>query len=254
MNKNNYDRSSTGYNCELTVMLDCDVSRMRFKDEFHTHQHDGYSTTCVLQFGIEQIEPVSYVSDLFEFSDGISQKHYRNALYSYVMSRCETYYYTARNFFDEYGYGPGNTDWKEAFMSELDNESIADYAKESGSALIDCLESGVTHKFRVKASRGHSQGDYALVLIPNENGWDGQHEDVINEHIDNMIWNFPVYARLEITDQDTGETDEIHLEEFLDSSYDWDRDKVIDGLKKREPALPQSVMEWVEENLPEYLE
>lgn len=259
----NYDTSTTGYDCEMLVMLDCDQARELFEDEMHVHQHDGYRTTAVYEFGTHEEPPASCAADLFEFSDELTQREYRRALFNRHMNSGTEYWSpTARNFFDEFGVG--NVDWKETFMEQLEEEyDIAEYAQDEGFALVEELPSDkVKDLYRVKSSSGYSQGDYALVLIPNKHGWDEQHRESIDTAVDRILWDQPIYARLEIEDAD-GDTDEIYLTEFLESEYDWDRDKIMDGLKKlgtdeqgesvtRNRPLPISVIEWVEENLPEY--
>ena len=262
----NYDHSSTGFDCELLVMLDCDQATSEFSDMMHIHQHDGYRTTAVFEYlDCCDSDHADSVEDLFEFDESITPREFRRALFN-VHMQCDSYTTwkpTARNFFDEFGVG--NVDWREAFMEQLGNDfSIPEYAKEESFPLIDELPADkVKHKYRVKSTQGYSQGDYALVLIPNDHGWDGEHKDSIDEAVDHICWDQPIYARLEITEQETGEEDEIYLTEFLDSYYDWDRDKIIEGLKKlgtdeqgesvtRNQPLPQSVIDWVEEHLPEY--
>ena len=263
----NYDRSSSGYDCELCVMLDCDQARSLFEDEMHVHQHDGYHTTAVYEFGTHEETPASCVADLFEFSDKLTEKQYRRALFNRYMEGATEYWKpTARDFFDEHCNRIGDeTYWHDEFMNQLDEDfSIPEYAKEESFPIVDELPSDtVTHKYRVKSSTGYSQGDYALVLIPNKHGWDGEHKDSIDNAVDHILWDQPIYARLEIECQETGEADEIYLEEFLDDHYDWDRDKIMEGLKNlgtdkqgtevtRDNPLPECVIEFVEGNLPEY--
>jgi hypothetical protein len=263
----NYDTSSTGFNCELYVMFDCDQGRTDFEDEMHVHQYDGYSTTAVYEFGVHEEAPADSVSDLFEFSDDLTEREFRRALFNIYKDEATEYWTpTARDFFDEFGVG--NVDWREAFMEKLEEDfSIPEYAKEESFPLIDELPSDkVTHLYRVKSTSGYSQGDYALVLVPNKHGWDDEHKSSIDKAIDHICWDQPVYARLEVTNQETGETDEIYLEELLDDRYEWDRDKIMEGIKKlgggepegaavtRNAPLPSCVIEWVEESLPEYPE
>lgn len=263
----NYDTSTTGYDCEMLVMLDCDQARETFENEMHVHQHDGYRTTRVYEFGVHEEEAADSVDDLFEFSKDITEKQFRRALFNVHMQdrSYTTWKPTPRDFFDEHGDRHGDdTYWHDTFMDQLNEDfSIPEYAKEETFPLIDELTSEqVKHKYRVKSSTGYSQGDYALILIPNKHGWDDEHKDSIDTAVDHICWDQPVYARLEVECPD-GDTDEIYLTEFLDSEYDWDRDKIMDGLKKlgtdeqgesvtRNQPFPESVIDWVKENLPEY--
>jgi|GEM_PF-3005641 len=38
---------------------------------------------------------------------------------------------------------------------------------------------------------------------------------------------------------------------MMDDTYEWDKDEVLTKLKSRSDPLPDSVIDWLEENLPD---
>ena len=104
-------------------------------------------------------------------------------------------------------------------------------------------------KCTVITTKGYCQGDSAEVIIPTkllEKCWGGKFNiENMQEEIDHLFWDAPVYARLEI------EEEEIYLDEYLQDRYFWDKDYVIEQLTKK---YSQEVMQEIENILPEYLD
>jgi len=255
VNANNCDISSTGFTCHLDVYCDVSDSQRLFKEEMHVHQHDGYRTTAVYEFGMIEGGHIECVRELFGFSDDITQKEYRRALFDHYMDGAS--YYggpSARDFFSQYGIG--NVDWKGIFMDEVEDgdsdHTITEWAKEGTLPLIsELLSCQVKDLYRTRVSCGYCQGDYAIVIIPNLHGWDGEHRAIIDSYVDHLCWDCPSSGRLTITDNETGEEDEIYLDEMMDDPYEWDKDEVLTKLKSRSDPLSDSVIDWLEENLPD---
>ena len=248
MNVTNYDTSSTGVSCELCIMRDDDIAQSDFECAFHVHQHKGYRTTALYEYGgYSDRDPIDGILDVFDFS-ACTPKQFRNALWE---DYCEEPAWTTpgdwmptmRGFLEEYHTG-FKIGWKDTFMETLEERiSLDDWAKDgSECALIKHLR-GDKPKFHVISSTGYSQGDYANVLVSVEDF--PEPDDAFKQCIENLIWNQPVYARLEVDGED------YYLMENQPDAYEWDRDKIkvaIDGLD-----IPESAKEWAKDNLPEYL-
>lgn len=252
MIRNNYDTSSTGWECVLCAFYDADRGRNDFEDCFHVIQHDSYSQSAVYQYvGYEEHDPITDALDLFDFS-GCSAKDFREALFDWHMSSGTPYWTpTVRNFFEEHGWGK-DADWEASFKDALSsNYTVYEWARDEELDLIDKLLN-VKPKFRVHQSRGFCQGDFAYVIVPLSEGWEGT-----DEMIDRLIWQPPVFARLEVLGPD-GEEHELYLEEALTDDYSWDRDEVVKWVEAYRDSsgdpLPEAVLEWVRENTPETID
>ena len=103
-------------------------------------------------------------------------------------------------------------------------------------------------------SRGYSQGDAVKVIILNDK--QGSYDWIDSEYVDNVLWDSPIYARLNITDNITGESEEIYLDEYLDGIYSYDKDELLAAIKdsslKQDEAF-EHIIEYLEQELPEYI-
>ena len=94
---------------------------------------------------------------------------------------------------------------------------------------------------------GSSQGEQTRVIVS-----DNVPEYVTKEFIENILYKQPIYAKLTITDPD-GEEDEIYLDEYMDNEYEWDKDDVISEFKELyDGELKDKILEFLEEELPNY--
>lgn len=259
----NHDTSADGLSIEVSAFLDSEAARHEFETCFHVHQSSGYRTTAVYEYSCPEGNPPAYsVLDCYRFSDELTPRQFRRALFDWHMT-CGHQYFTptARNFFDEYGFG--DVDWRDTFMDELERaESVEDFAKQ-GDSMSDFLPSElVIPQYEVKASTGYCQGDYALVLVPVNVTEGGASLDFI----DNLIWDAPVYCRIEITDSRAHDEDptggheigtwELYADEYLTNRYAWDTEEIMQGLRREtchhgEP-IPEEALAQVEDMLPEY--
>ena len=103
-------------------------------------------------------------------------------------------------------------------------------------------------KYGYIVSCGHCQGDSKVVIYPKALAeiWGIELENLesmIQNSVDHLLWDTPIYARAEIDGV------EIYLDEFLESSYEWNVEKVKAGLEKME-NIPENAKNWLIANLP----
>lgn len=97
--------------------------------------------------------------------------------------------------------------------------------------LDEFLTANFTPLYKILVSRGYCQGDYQKVIFSKdtvnylirETGlqW-GQLVDGLQDEIDHLLWDQPLYARLTINDKD-----EIYLDELLKDLYSYDKDYLL---------------------------
>ena len=109
-----------------------------------------------------------------------------------------------------------------------------------------------TPLFEVLEIRGHSQGDYAEIIFTNELMKEYNFDDkekflsMMGDYFTNLFYDAPLYARLEIDDQ------EIYLDDFQENSYSYDKDQIIEYAKKTiEHEQKAYIISWLSAELPD---
>ena len=229
---------------ELCVQYDTYIAQHDFKESFNPiYQAPGYRGDCIYEYlewgNLKQ--SCDNIRDLYDLAE-VSEKEARNALWSHANN--STYQYTARDFIEEYK----QWGYKETLLDLLDEDFNFKQAVNEEVEIIDNLPSAKI-KYHYFTTCGYSQGDYALVIV-NKSLFEAMSGRIFNsklvvelqETIHHLLWDAPIYARLNMGEK------EIYLGEYLSDDYEWNREEVIDGLKKED--LPEYVKEFVSENLP----
>ena len=237
MRKNNFDQSATGLNIELSIFRDTDRSQMEF-DESFTRLDDGLF--LFTEFG--------NVSDNFSFSDASNYQFTVKELRQAIKKDYDTE--LSQHYFSK----PFSKLTKAELIEFLDCLTY------DGSEIAEFLQDNFTPLYDKIVTRGHSQGDYAQVIITpaykaylasNGKQWDSEQERKISDLIDHLFWDAPIYARMEIGDN------EYYLDELLADPYEYDKDQLMIDFKRvyaKEFSDSQLfiVMEFLADNLPDY--
>ena len=93
-------------------------------------------------------------------------------------------------------------------------------------------------EIKMYESRGYSQGDYAKVYYV-EQGIEG-----LEKHFDQLLWNQPVYLRVDIDDTEYSYSDLVDF-------YDYEPEKFIEALKGE--GIRKDTLEKIAKMLPEYI-
>ena len=105
--------------------------------------------------------------------------------------------------------------------------------------------------------RGYSQGDYHEVLyIIDKNLPATTNESTMRDHFCNLLYDSPVYGRIEITGNGIIGIEEIYIDEYLDDRYRWDKDGFVTKFKDSDTAktIGDDVVNQVIDLLPSELE
>ena len=237
MRRNNFDQSASGLNIELSVFRDTDLSQRDF-DESFTRLNDG--VFLFTEFG--------NVSDDFSFSDASNYQFTVKELRQAIKKDYDTE--LSQHYFSK----PFSKLTKAELIEFLDCLTY------DGSEIAEFLQDNFTPLYDKIVTRGYSQGDYAEVIITPaykaylaENGqeWDSEQERKISDLIDHLFWDAPIYARMEIGDN------EYYLDELLADCYEYDKDQLMADFKRvyaKEFSDSQLVivMEFLADNLPDY--
>lgn len=228
---NNFDMSSTGVNLELSCMRDLDLARIWFDDclKLYKANHNNlmYSYTGA------ELNPID--------PEDVSEYDYTNVSLLELLEALNLDREEFRNYYD--------CDPEDATTDQLIDyfDTIKQY-EEVTEELIEHLDP----KFDVLTVRGYCQGDEATIYLPHDYwvnvGAERTPEAVeeMREHLENIVYNQPIYCHLEIDGQDHD------LMENISNLYDWEPEKVLENAKKcLTHEKKDYILSWLAANLPE---
>lgn len=259
MNINNFNNSSTGVNLELSVFRDEDRSRFEFEESFHVLQYRCYRQNSIVVFNGFGDQDVSD----FEFTDldnydvtKVSVKELFKAYLRYQFNKHDSlcFYSDIKSIYENLGIN-------NISLNDLDQFELLEHIE---TALYctdnyrEFLDTNFDSKYLTFESRGYCQGDYSEIIVPkkvidsyinDKNSAINSNEDFEKVFSDNtfdrLLWDQPIYARLEIDDQ------EFYFDEYMPDQYDYDKDNMIklfdDNYKGDKKAL---IIEFLENELP----
>jgi hypothetical protein len=228
---------------ELYLGQDSDIARSYWDESFNQIKEGIYEY-------IEHGNLESFDSDIENFYsfESVNPKKVFQLLWSREKDNFNNTFEGVREFIRQYELGKNDSHY--AFKEYInENYSVDDLDDDLAELLA---EAGAKENFIKIITRGYSQGDYATVYIKKDSlekltgkPVDEQTESDLHTDISNLFWDCPLDARLEI-DEET-----IYLTEYLDSSYNWNRDKVLKEIKD---SIHPSIYQFLKENLPEHIE
>ena len=243
--KNEFDQSSTGHDIELTVMLDGDIARIYFDENFEAIKGmgHGYGSTSRYWFtDMGQADDPGIVADCINWKAATAEDCKAFMLDRYCTGEYAEPESDIADMVAEY-YGG---DWIEAARDAIGGGS--GYC--SGIELYDAIGNDFAElggyfeiKYNVAKIRGYCQGEYAEVLY-DPAIWSGDFDP--SEYFTHLFYDAPVYARIEVDGED------CYIDELMADNYRWDKseaEKIVRGFN-----LPDSVKDWIISELPEYPE
>ena len=227
---NNYNTSTTGINIEAHVFYDWDAARMNWDESFVEIKEDWlpqeYMFTAYGNLS-DNIPDVEEMVNLPESKSNLTKLRYctvkTEGYLEYSEAKCD---YTAYGLLEVL----------------LDNGATLE--------VLDELDLEYTLNFETIVTRGYSQGDYATVLIPTKSLAElyGCEQDKVmdglQESINHLFWDSPVYCRVEINGEENFPD--------CDGSYEYNKEEVINQLVKNTPNVDLDVLrEELENTLPD---
>lgn len=234
------------------AFYDCDMARLDFTENIVSASR---SRDDRIYFYAEHASKPSdarmeFIDQLYDFED-VSQQDLLKVLLEATKGMYEESFEGFREFLRENScYGC----FREGFIDHLREENdIFQYANGKNTIADDV---GAKRKYKIFETHGYSQGDWATVLV-NKADWEaytglqltGDHVQNLQEHINHLFWDAPVYARLEVINEQ-GQQDEIHLEEYLSDRYRWDKDDLLKNAKN----LPKYILSYIESVMPDEIQ
>lgn len=222
----NYDTSSTGVDCEISIYHDTESARWLFDENFDritdtNSQRDYFFFTNAGSY----CQPHG-VRDCYDLSQAP-----RREIRQFVIDQCRNEWYTPRDIIrdnrDTYG-----GDWREHA-----GDVMADMS------LTACIRDGFPRIGRllydVASVAGFCQRDLAEVLYPT-NAIHGNAGEVFSQ----LIYDVPVYATLGVDGK------EYDLTGSMPDQYDYDREVMAETI--RELDIPEPAKLWAVNSLPEW--
>lgn len=238
----NFDQSSNGLNLELSCEWDTDLARFWFDETFKILQHSSYRQHSVLVYGKNMIDV-----DGFDLSDheNYNIKDSKSLILACLKENNLTCYGEIRDCLNYIGTSSDTlSDLMLGITEYLGNGNIEDFLQEHFDPLFVTVE-----------SRGYSQGDYSKIIIPQTivNEFTNQTLETIGEflqdEIDHLLWDAPLYCCLIIDGED------YRLTENIKDLYNYDQGVLITSFKGLKTELSeeqtQIVIDFLEENLPD---
>lgn len=245
MLKTNFDQSSCGMDIELSISRDTDRAGMDFSECFEIIQQGHFSRITIAEY----IEFGNFKGGFF-FSDPTEYQFTKKELIAALLKHApiEDLNYDAKR-------------WYNKTLKSMTKPELIEFAKEWNSdpfTFAEFMQENFTSLYTEYETRGYSQGDYAQVIFSNkfkqywkkETNKDFTLSD-FEGMIDNLFWNAPIYARIEI------DGEEYYLDELLQDQYEYDKDKMIADFirvygEKFNADNLQIVVDFLTDNLPEY--
>jgi hypothetical protein len=239
---NNFDQSSTGINIQMNLFRDEDGARDLFNESFRKIDKAPHSKFEFLEFTLDQDRPA------FSFSDPDQYKFTRAELNKAIRSE------------------PGLVDdlrsvlGRSPFSSSIGKSELFAALVEAMPAgdLAGFLAGNFTTLYQQIAVYGYSQGDYVVVIYSKETveeltagdlaSWSDK-ESARRDDCQNLIFNQPVYGRIEAGDI------EIYIDDLMVDPYDYDKDQIIESFetKHRDLVCFGSVLNFLQASLPAYI-
>lgn len=213
---NNFDQSSTGVNVEFSGCYNTYLSQDEFNENFEILRYSSYSDNSLSVF--TDYGTFSNLSPEFT-----SDKPMKEILWQLFGSIYNSYSFENLKDFIEYlhNYADRIRDITVSDIVEILEEDHDIY--NDLDVFEDCY---LKPNFEIIGINGYSQGDHAEVIL---------FDDVKNSFGDgfnfaelfrNYFYDAPVYACLTVNNKD------YYLDEFLATSYEWNKDKALEVLFK----------------------
>lgn len=204
---NNFDQSSTGLNITVNAFRDTDLSRFYFEEAFFTIK-EGNKNLLVYCEG--------------SFSDFEKQYSFTKAELLTAWAKVENKNDFLVNFRCRMGFS----------YSAATKQDLIDYCETETGGGSDWLEfqgeAGFKANFDIVISRGYCQGDYREIIVPHKL-WDCigivkplDVQSNLVTHIDGLLWDCPVYARLFVNEE------EFYIDDCLSDCYTWDKSEALE--------------------------
>lgn len=228
MYKNNFDRSSTGVNIELSIYQDGDLARWYF-EEFESGSDGSY-----VKFYRDRRGTLEYIAVWADEEDAQTLQAPLSEFQKMEFDELEHLYelHSGELFYGEEHERGEMEDW---LASKFTAEMMVDSMHQERLSWHD-LDYEYT-------SYGYCQGDAVRVWLSDRAKEEMPHlKDSM--YIDHLLWDAPVSGVL------TVDGVEYYLDEMLDDVYAYDKDELIKNFRGHYDDMPEGVYQFLEENLP----
>lgn len=247
---NNFDQSSSGVNLELNISFDADRANHEFEESFHILQHNDYSRNSVLvfsRFGNFDVVDFTLTSlDNYKIEE-LTTKQIFKAFYNY---QYPTNIDHDLKCLDLNGIKDLLQNLQIRNLNTIDQSEILEAIETDlycDNSFQEFLKDTFTCNYLVMESRGYSQIIIpAQVLASYKDKTLEQIENNLQDVIDHLLWDQPLYARLTIDDE------EFYIDEHLKDEYQYDQDEIKQVLTDHlEHEQKEYIIDWVVYNMPD---
>lgn len=229
---NNFDKSTSGINLEMTAFYDIGLSHLEFNDNFQR-----------LENGLLQFIDYGNFEQIDSLADGDLYKITKSGLIK-ILKEDPHLWNDCREYLSQSPYKANKGDLLDFIQQDMQQDD-----------LIDLLQDNFITLYDVVTVTGYSQGDRVDVVFLHRDQKEYNYKDkrdflrTMADHFESLIYRCPAFVRLDV---DGVEWD---LSEYLDDVYYYDKDQIIDGFKQAYDGVdPEYVIKWLDDNLPEWLD
>lgn len=228
---NNFNFSTTGVNIEFSAHYSIDLSSMYFEDEFEVIGRNKRGETSKLLYTAGgEYKFSGSLEDYYVYPEGTNIREVLIQLFQWSGE-------SAVDFVDTIDYVVGVNSRK---LSLEDINEVAKYIF-GDEYFEEWLENVCENTLESIGVYGYCQGDYCEVYYHKG-------EKVDSGYFRNLVYGSPVSGSIGIDDE------EYLIDEMLSDSYSWDKREVLEYMQANiEHSKLEYIMEWLDENLPEYL-
>ena len=214
---------SSGDLVTVNVFWDGDVSKMDFDESFESLYSTNRGNSLILAYGVKMDS-----SELIKKEIDVKKLPYKEEsdLYYALESKYGDDFESEKNLIDV-------EDLVNLIFDNLNQREVID-------TLRDCLRE---MKLNLVRSVGYSQGDVAYVITDGE-------PDKIKKYIDNLIWDSPLYMRVDVNGEeydynDFGGWDDEYKYDYSDALKFWN--KVFVDLSKTDDFIKENIEQILQE-------
>lgn len=245
---NNFDQSSTGINVQLSLFRDEDQARDLFCESFRAIETAPHSRFSFYEYLTDPDRPA------FSFLDPDQYKFTRAELNTAIRRDPGL----VSDLRSDLGGSPFSSSVTKAELIR----ALADSMPAADLAFF--LSASFTPLYQSIPVYGFSQGDYVVIVYSKETveeltagdlaSWSDL-ESARRDECQNLIFNQPVWGRVDIAQPASGPDLEIFIDELMADPYDYDRDQIIESFETKHGGAPYfgAVFHFLQNNLPAYI-
>ena len=223
---NNFNCNKEGIDIELNVSYDTFISQSDWTENFNEVVSTGHRTSGIYQYtewgNIKKMDSSDYLA--------IHKDVLKRDLLTVALD-VDWNWYTKTEIRAMKKEELVDLIQDDVILNDYDFKEAIEWASDNNIMLV-------IDDYEIISTRGHSQGDYAEVIVLNGD------VDLVKDDIDHFFWDAPISARGVVNGE------EFYIDEHMENIYEWDKDEAM-GIVATKFDFDKDVITAICEMLPE---